>query len=81
MVRPVPLSTGVYRLFGRSSLPARSYLGELYSSFDRPGLLQHLSQGIPVRDRPDLSGCLRSEGDDVGGVTEKEMGYHKPERR
>ena len=34
-----PLSTGVYRLFGRSSLPARLYLGELYSSFDQPGLL------------------------------------------
>jgi len=34
-----PLNTGGYRLFGRSSLPARSCLGELYSSFDRPGLL------------------------------------------
>ena len=29
-----PLSTGVYRLFGRLSLPARSCLGELCPSFD-----------------------------------------------
>ena len=47
-----PLSTDVYRLFGRSSLPARSCLGELYSSFDRPGLLTPICRAFPsVIDR------------------------------
>lgn len=32
-----PLNADVYPQFGRSSLPARSCLGELYSSFDQPG--------------------------------------------
>jgi hypothetical protein len=32
-------------------------------------------QGIPVSDRPDLSGCLLSEGDDVRDVTEGGFGF------
>jgi hypothetical protein len=59
-------------------LLGRAWVSCIIHSTSRAYSNSHLLQGIPVRDRPDLSGCL-SEGDDVGGVTGR--GFHKPERR
>ena len=57
------------------NLLGRTWVSCILHSTSRAYSNTHLLQGIPVCDRPDLSG----EGDDVGGVTEK--GFHKLERR